>query len=352
MKNRIADILKMLLFLGVGVIILYFLYQSLDASYQEECAQRGIASSDCNLWQKLVNDLKSTNVFWLVVIAICFFISNISRALRWQQLIQTFGHSTRRMNAFLTTMLGYFANLGFPRVGEFVRAGSFARYEKIPFENIMGTVAVDRTVDLLCFVIIFTLGMTLQFDVLWTYFNENLSLPFTSIFQSVWFYFGAAIVLLSLVLIYLRWQALQRYGLFARLNKLIGGFIEGLKSIAKVKSVGWFIAHTLIIWLMYYLMTYLCFKSFEPTAALGPLAGMMVFVFGTIGMIIPSPGGMGSYHALVIAGLVLYGVRADDAFSFAMIIFFTINIFGNILFGLLALLILPGYNSQYQPVRA
>ena len=77
----------------------------------------------------------------------------------------------------------------------------------------------------------------------------------------------------------------------------------------------------------------------------------MVFVFGSLGMIIPSPGGMGSYHALVIAALALYGVDVNDAFSFAMIIFFTINIFGNILFGILALIHLPGYNQSYQPAR-
>jgi uncharacterized membrane protein YbhN (UPF0104 family) len=102
---------------------------------------------------------------------------------------------------------------------------------------------------------------------------------------------------------------------------------------------------------MYFLMTYFCFKAFEPTAHLGALAALLIFVFGSLGMIIPTPGGMGSYHALVIAGLMLYGINQNDAFSFAMIIFFTINIFGNILFGIIALILLPGYNRHYQPVR-
>ena len=102
---------------------------------------------------------------------------------------------------------------------------------------------------------------------------------------------------------------------------------------------------------MYYLMTFLCFRAFDPTAHLGPLAGLLVFVFGSLGMIIPTPGGMGSYHALVIAALVLLGINQNDAFSFAMIIFFTINIFGNILFGIIALILLPNQNRNYQPVR-
>ena len=133
---------------------------------------------------------------------------------------------------------------------------------------------------------------------------------------------------------------------------MIGGFAEGLRSLQKVENKGILLLHTVTIWLMYFLMTFLCFKSFAPTAHLGPMAGLMIFVFGSLGMIIPTPGGMGSYHALVMAGLALYGIDQNDAFSFTMIIFFTINIFGNVLFGLIALFLLPGYNRRYQPTRA
>lgn len=352
MNNKLGNALKTILFLGVGLTILWFLYQSLNGSYQEDCALRGIAPDDCNLWQKLISDLRSTNLFWLIIIVICFFISNVSRALRWQQLIQSLGYKTRSVNSFLTTMLGYFANLGLPRLGEFIRAGSFARYEHLAFEQVMGTVAVDRIVDLICFAIMVGLGLLFQYDILWTYLQENSSLPILSVFQSWWFYLILVIGLLSFLVIYRFWTSLQHIPFIAKMDSLFKGFIDGLKSISKIENISIFVAHSITIWLMYYLMTFLCFKAFEPTAALGPLAGLLVFVFGSIGMIIPSPGGMGSYHALVIAALVIYGVRADDAFSFAMIIFFTINIFGNVLFGILALLFLPGYNQHYKPARS
>ncbi len=351
MNSRLRDVLKMVLFLAIGTAILWFLYRSLDASYQEECVQRGIATTDCSLWKKLLADLRSANVFWLAVIVICFFISNVSRALRWQQLIRSLGHQTRPINAFLTTMLGYFANLGFPRLGEFVRAGSFARYEHIPFEKVMGTVIVGRAVDLLCFAVVFFLGFLLQGDILWNYLSSYTDSSITQIFQSVWLYIVGAAMMATSFLLYKNWDGLKQYALISKIDGLIRGFIDGLKSIAKVERMSIFILYTLVIWFMYYCMTFLCFKAFEPTASLGPYAGLLVFVFGTIGMLIPSPGGMGSYHALVIAGLLLYGIRPDDAFSFAMIIFFTINIFGNIIFGIIALLYLPGYNARYQPMR-
>ena len=122
------------------------------------------------------------------------------------------------------------------------------------------------------------------------------------------------------------------------------GFVEGLKSIRNVSNIPLFIFHTAVIWLMYYSMLILCFKSFEPTSGLGLLPGLMVFVFGGLGIVFPSPGGMGTYHAMVMAGLALYGIAGDDAFSFANILYFSVQIFCNILFGLLALLILPIYN--------
>ena len=77
---------------------------------------------------------------------------------------------------------------------------------------------------------------------------------------------------------------------------------------------------------MYYMMTYLCFFAFAPTAHLAPIAALTVFVFGTFGIVIPSPGGMGTYHVLATAALVIHGVNSNDAFSFANIMFFSIQI--------------------------
>jgi hypothetical protein len=77
--------------------------------------------------------------------------------------------------------------------------------------------------------------------------------------------------------------------------------------------------------------------------------GLVVFVFGGWGIVIPTPGGMGSYHALVQIALGIYGVTAADSFSFAMIAFITVQIGANVIFGLLSLLALPFFNQNYQP---
>ena len=102
---------------------------------------------------------------------------------------------------------------------------------------------------------------------------------------------------------------------------------------------------------MYLMMNYAMLKSFEPSAHLGLEAGLVVFVLGSLGILIPSPGGMGTYHYLVGIALSIYSISGDDGFSFANIAFFSINIFGNILFGLLGLIMLPLINRHYEPTR-
>ncbi len=94
-------------------------------------------------------------------------------------------------------------------------------------------------------------------------------------------------------------------------------------------------------------MTYLCFFAFAPTAHLPMVAGLVVFVFGSWGVVFPSPGGMGTYHFMVIAALGIYGISGDDGFAWANIAFFSIQLGINVFVGLIALLALPWINRQY-----
>src|SRR5690606_37419785 len=88
------------------------------------------------------------------------------------------------------------------------------------------------------------------------------------------------------------------------------------------------------------------FLSFGPTEHLALMAGLMTFVFGGLGIVFPSPGGMGTFHAMVIAALAIYGIAGDDAFSFANIQYFSVQLLGCLLFGILGLIILPIANKK------
>lgn len=346
MKAVLGNVLKFIAFLSVGLIILYWVYQKQAAAYEAECALKGVAAADCSLLAKVFDDFANANYGWLLVVLLLYALSNVSRAIRWNMLLRQLGYQPRFVNAFLTTILGYFANLGLPRVGEVVRAGTMAKYEDIPVEKVMGTVVADRIVDVISILIVSALTLVLASDVLLGFLRENSAIG-DKISQNQHILIGLAVAgLAGLGLIYAYRHQIQRTALFLKVSKVLTGFAEGIKTIGKLDRPGWFILHSINIWVMYFLMTYVCFFAFAPTAHLPLLAGLVVFVFGGWGIVIPSPGGMGTYHYLATVALGFYGVAGDDGFSFANISFFTIQIGCNISVGLLALVLLPLINRK------
>ncbi len=368
-KTILINILKFILFFGVGFGILYYVYQGQQKGYQakcdydfiQECIKSGKTEADCTLQtpvpgcslaEKVINDFKTVNYFWIFIVLICFMVSNISRALRWEMLIRPLGYKVHFRNTFWTIMAGYFANLFLPRFGEIVRTGLFSRYEKIPLEKTLGTVVTDRVMDFICLFIVIGLAFLLEFDVLWNYVQGEMGKgeQGDSLFMNPIVLTVLGLGLLGVLLVFIFRKALMRTALFGKIKNILMGFKDGILTILKLDNPALFFLHTFIIWLMYYLMTYLCFYAFEPTATIEhatslPVIGLSIFVFGTLGMVIPSPGGMGSYQYLVTAGLVIYGLSDDNAFSFSVIIFVAIQIF-NILFGILAFILLPLLNKE------
>ena len=349
MKSIVINILKFLVFLGVGLVILYFVYQNQNEAYQAQCALDGVAAADCSLMQKVIADFKSVRIPWLLAAFAAYIMSNVSRAIRWQMLLKSLGKSTRFINSFLATMLGYFANLGLPRLGEVLRPLSMSKYEKIPVEKVLGTVVVDRTMDVISLLLIISLAFLLEFDTLWGYLNENMAsdggggLLANPIVLGV---LGLGVAIVALIIAFRK--KIQATAFYKKIEQILLGFWDGILSVKNLDKPGLFIFHSVIIWVGYFLMYYFYMPTFEPTAHLGLTAALMAFVFGTFGIVIPSPGGMGSYHFLVIAALTLYGINSGDAFSSANISFFATH-FCNIVLGLIAVIFLPIINKNYDP---
>ncbi|MFZ4544279.1 MAG: lysylphosphatidylglycerol synthase transmembrane domain-containing protein [Saprospiraceae bacterium] len=346
MKKKLFDFVKFVLFLSVGLVILFLVYRDQNQAYQAQCILDGINSSDCSLWRKVAADFGRVNYFWIAVIIASFMFSNWSRAARWKMLIEPLGHNVSTANAFWTINLGYFANLGLPRIGEVVRAASMSRYEKIPLEKLIGTIVVDRTLDVLCLLSVVGLAFMLEFDTLYAFVSDksgNLSAK-GGIFHNIYFQAVVVLGIIAVIIAFVFRKRLMESAIGVKVIALAVGFTEGVLSVKSTSNPIVFLLHTINIWLMYYLMAYFCFFSFAPTSGLSPVVALMVYTFGAFGILIPSPGGMGTYHVLVMAALTLYGVNSVDSFSFANIFFFSVNIFGSIAFGLLALVVLPIIN--------
>lgn len=349
MEKYIKNVLKFLLFFSVGGFILFLLYRNQANAYAEQCLIDNIPSEDCNYLQKLFNDFRTVRWPWLLLVLLMYMASNLSRALRWMMMFRSLGYTIKLFNALGTIMFMYFANLGLPRLGEILRPVALSKYEKVGVEKVVGTIVAERALDFIMLLLVVGLALIIEYDTLWGFIVENqaLSDKIINLITNPLIYVllvGAGIS----ALFFLKSDYFRRTKLGIKIYGILEGLMEGIKSILNLEKPILFIGHTLFIWIMYFLMTRVCFYSYEPTSNLGLEAGLMVFVFGTLGIVFPSPGGMGSYHALIMAGLALYGVAQTDGFSYANIIFFSIQIFCNVIFGLTAYLMLPVMNKNYE----
>lgn len=352
LKKRLFNFLKFLLFLGLGLGILYLVYQQQSAAFQEECALKGISPENCSLIGKVANDFREANYFWILMVLLAFLVSNVSRAIRWNMLIRPMGYAPRLVNSFLATILGYFANLGLPRMGEIVRGATLAQYEKIPVEKVMGTIVVDRIFDVISILLVTGLAFLLEYAKILAFVQENVALGEKLGNTSNLLLWIGGLGLAALLLFWLLRRQIAKTKAYKKIADIARGFLQGIQTVRKLRRPWLFLVHSINIWFMYFLMTYLCFFAFEPTAGLSMVAGLVVFVFGGWGIVIPSPGGMGTYHFLAQTALSIYGVSGDDGFSWANIAFFSIQLGCNVLVGILALIFLPVINRNYEPAEA
>ena len=351
MNRQLLAVLKFAGFLSIGIVILALVFRSQNEAFQAQCALDGVAPENCSLLHKLADDLSHVRYGWLGILLLIFMLSNFFRAWRWQQLIEPLGKKVSFWNSFWTIMVGYFANLGLPRMGELVRAGMLGRYEGIKVEKVMGTVVIDRLLDVLCLLCVIGLAFLLEWDTLYGFISgarsgSDVGSPpgFLQRLAGYWPWFLGILLTLGLLAAFFYRRVLDS-SIGRRIVGILRGFADGLRSVLKVRNLPLLVFNTLAIWVCYFLMAWLPFFSFPATEHLGPDAALMVFVFSALGIVIPSPGGLGSYHLMVIQALALYGIAGDDALSFANILFFTVNLFCNIVFGLLGLFVLPLLNK-------
>ncbi len=348
----VRNILKYALFFGVGSAIMVWLYSSQNNAFQSQLKLEGKVAYP--LYEKIIADFKSIRIAWLLLVFAAFTQSNYSRAVRWRMLMEPLGFVPKTLNCFYAVNVTYLTNLWMSRAGEFVRAGSLARIEKQSMSKVMGTVVVDRVLDLISLALIVCFAFFVEYKTLWSWLDKNMGSGDGSyrLLQSTWFIILGASSVAALVILFILRKKILQLPLINKVEPLVKRFSDGVKSIRYVKNLPLFLFHSITIWVMYFLMTYFCFFAFPPTAHLTALAALTVFVFGTFGVVIPSPGGMGTYHFLATSALLLYDIKGDDAFSFANIMFFSIQIFYTIVVGSISgyLLNRAGKNNKVKQI--
>jgi uncharacterized membrane protein YbhN (UPF0104 family) len=271
----------------------------------------------------LIEKIKSADFFWIGLAWLAGMISNFSRAMRWTILVEPLGYKVSRSNSFHGVMISYLVNFVIPRGGELVRAATLSRSEKMPLPTVVGSVVAERVMDVLCMGLVFLLALGLQYDIIISFLNGSATEETAGISSGEksfpWLWLIAGLGMLGAVTFLLLRKKKPEHPLMLKINGLYAGFLEGIKAIGKLKKPLGFIVHSIVIWVMYFLMVFVCFYAIPETSHLGTAAGLTVLVMSTIAVVLPAPGGLGTFHFFVSKALILYGIKEADGLVYATI---------------------------------
>ena len=281
---------------------------------------------------------------WIGVSLVFGVFANLFRGWRWKLALEPLGEYPKTANCVYAIFISYASNLVIPRVGEVSRCGVLSKYDGVSFSKSLGTVVSERMIDTLCVGLITGLVLLSQMPVFATFFAEtgtNMG-RYAEVLTSGHFYFILLCVIAILVLVFF---LVRNITLFAKIKGILQNVWQGIVALKDIRNIPLYVLYTIGIWVCYFLEFYLAFYAFSFSSDLGITAGLVMFVVGTLAVIVPTPNGAGPWHFAVMTMMMLYGVGKEDAGIFALLVH-GIQTFLLILLGIYGLSALPFTNKN------
>lgn len=325
MKKTILTVIQYILFLGLGIWIIYHMLHQLTPQQKDE----------------LGNAIANANVWYLLPVILIGFLSHLFRAIRWRYLLETVDLKPSIVNTTFAVLIGYIANLALPRAGEVAKCTVLAKYEKAPADKMIGTIVAERAFDMVCLLVIAAVAFLLQAQFLGAFVVSKMG-DFQTKFENS----KTTLALLGLVVVLAVPAGIVLYR--RNKNSKVGRFVtelsRGVLSIVRMKKRGPFMLYTVLIWAMYLLQLYVGFWCLPETANLTIVTALVVLVYGSVGVIV-TPGGIGLYTLLVAQMLTAYNVAEVPAQAFGWIAWVAQTAVIVIL-GLISLVAIQPYNKR------
>lgn len=248
------------------------------------------------------------------------------RMERWKLLTEHDRLPSHRRILFAGVMNGYAVNYAVPRLGEITRCYYVAKKEDKPVAAILGTVVLERIIDM--FVVLAMMVAVLVFVVTDTRVVMNLlGLDATEELGSLYLKL-ALIAFGGLLLLVLGWWLLgflaskfeRVYAFRTKLLTFWRHFMDGLLSVRSIRHPVRFLFLTVGLWGCYIAMAGIPFSMLPGSGMeqLGAIEALVITMIASVGVIIPSPGGIGTYHLFVQKSLLLlYGIPEAAGFTYA-----------------------------------
>lgn len=304
--------LKVLGSVAIGVLFLWLAFREVEFS-------------------ELIESTRGMSWFWILPFTAATLLVHYIRAIRWEMLFTNKNKVPTKTTLFTGVLFGYLVNIPLPRVGEIARPVYVARQVDESNSKIIGTIVLERVVDLLgmlllmAFVFVFLIADP---QVLSRLFGIDITNPETQFnFILTLGKYGLIAFAGIGILYWLFKKASEKTegrvsDLVYRIQRIIKTFVDGLLAIRELKNWPLFIFHSILIWVFYIGMTYIGFWMFnmQEVFNLGITEAIVLTVVSAVGISIPTPGGIGTYHLFITKALfIFYAVPEATGLAYATI---------------------------------
>lgn len=320
-KKRIVKIVTFIFPILLGIFLIFYSFSNLT-------------EQDINAIKK---SFKTADYAWVILSIFLGVLSHLSRAYRWNFLLEPLGYRVKLANSVFLVFIAYLLNIFIPRSGEIARATMVKKHENIPFEKALGTIFAERVFDVIILMLIIAIAFYLQTDLIEEYLWKDKGEG--SIIKWVILIVGALLALWA----YRHFKNSEN-PIVLKVIRFIQGLIEGVKSVLTMCKKGAFLFHTFFIWAMYLLMFYVVTFAIPETSGISISAVIVAFVVGGLSMALTN-GGLGTYPVFVAGVLLLYDVPNHAALAFGWIMWTSQTVMV-LLFGSLSMILLPFYNKK------
>lgn len=283
--DYLKSFFKYILSFGLIIFFIWFIYNNITEGERNQ----------------ILESIKNTPLFFIIIMILLAYMACIIRALRWEMLLKPLGYKLHKDVLISSIFIMYLANFVFPRLGEVLRCSILAKHNQVPVEKSIGTMVVERLIDMIAMGVIFLITLVIELENIKIIYNQYLlKKSANSGGNEIYLIFVIGILI---VFIFLKYSPKLRNII---ISKLIG-FKDGLLSVQKLENPILFIFYSIFINSIYFLTTYIFFFAVIQTAGLPFKSAFLVLISSTLGVAL-TPNGIGASQYFVSEALKLYQV--------------------------------------------
>ena len=307
-KRLISYAVKYLLPLALTVALVWYMFEKVDFYQMMDIIRQGV------------------NYWWILLAMFISIFSHVFRALRWRLQLRALGINPPLMALCCSIFGTYALNLVFPRLGEVWRCTYIAQREKASFTTVFGSMLADRMTDTLTVIILTIFTFIVASGALITFLTKYpVGQGILELAQNPLFW---AAIIGAIVIVVVAFKVFKSTKIVKKITEMAREFWQGFMVVTKMEGRWKFLGLTFCIWGCFFFQLYVAFYAFSYTAELcftdgyvfGLVPCLVAFVLSSIGMAVPSNGGLGPWNIAVMFGLAIYGITDAQGTAFSMLV--------------------------------